>query len=715
MKKRVFLFVLIVVSSCVIEETPPDVPANVRASDGVYAGKILIQWDGVENAGGYRVFRKASEEQIFSQIADTSYPNYEDKNVVGGLVYTYKVKAYNDMGESDFSKEDTGWAVPDVDSDVKASDGDYPNGIMVSWNAVEGDVEYKLFRGTSSNEINLLLCTTKQTQFFDTNVVLGQVYYYCLSFSKGEQDFKMRGVDSGYAHIDVPAGVSASDGSYADRVVITWGAVSGAVSYRVYRGDSSASATNLIAEVVETQYVDTNIAVNTTYWYSVSAVNGIGETVRSSADSGYAQLDPPSVVSASSNKKECITISWSSVSGATSYKVYRSRDGVNYEYLFEVSGTSADDRSFTNQSVQLGFWHYKVKSVNSKGESEFSSDVIGKALGWRVITVDTSAFADYTSIALDNSGLPHISYTHKGSTRTDLYHAYTNSSGWHTEFVDNASSSIGNDKTYSSLAVDSLNRIHISYRYYNASADYRLREARNGGSWTLTDVEGGCSGVEYTSIAVDSSGYPHISYYRDNSYLKYAYEDSVGWHTETVDNPGGHVGLCTSIVLDSNDKPHISYFDDDNNKLKYAEKTGGSWTVEEVDSLGCDTYQTSIAVDSNGIFHIVYCGNYNLKHAWKESGTWHNETVDNQSGGTYGKYASITVGTDGCLFVSYRKTDDNSLKVAWKEPGGSWTNDVVATNCGGYTSIAISPDGEIHISYISTPDNNLMYAEGYVR
>ena len=81
-----------------------------------------------------------------------------------------------------------------------------------------------------------------------------------------------------------------------------------------------------------------------------------------------------------------------------------------------------------------------------------------------------------------------------------------------------------------------------------------------------------------TSIAVDSNNKVHISY-RDNGStnsdkdLKYATNVSGSWVTSTVDG-AGQVGVEPSIGIDSNNKIHISYCDETSKALKYATSTG---------------------------------------------------------------------------------------------------------------------------------------------
>lgn len=88
-----------------------------------------------------------------------------------------------------------------------------------------------------------------------------------------------------------PTGVSATDGYYNDRIVITWNAVSGASSYNIYRSTSEtgpftkigwASSSETSASNSKTSPTGYEIEVNTTYYYAITAVDSSNhETDRS--------------------------------------------------------------------------------------------------------------------------------------------------------------------------------------------------------------------------------------------------------------------------------------------------------------------------------------------------------------------------------------------------------------------------------------------------
>jgi len=135
---------------------------------------------------------------------------------------------------------------------------------------------------------------------------------------------------------------------------------------------------------------------------------------------------------------------------------------------------------------------------------------------------------------------------------------------WVTGVVD----SEGSTGWFSSLALDSSGNPHISY---GDGTNTNLEFARwDGSDWQIETVDTDGDVGRYTSLALDSSGNPHISYQNWSTYdLKYTRWDGSHWQIDIVDS-GGDVGFFTSLALDSSDAPHISYRDYTNEGLKYA-------------------------------------------------------------------------------------------------------------------------------------------------
>lgn len=92
-----------------------------------------------------------------------------------------------------------------------------------------------------------------------------------------------------------PTGVSASDGTFADRVQVSWSASTGATYYQVFRhtSNNSSSATLLSSSFPSSPYNDTSAVAGTTYYYWIKACNSGGCSSFSASDSGYRQVTTP--------------------------------------------------------------------------------------------------------------------------------------------------------------------------------------------------------------------------------------------------------------------------------------------------------------------------------------------------------------------------------------------------------------------------------------
>lgn len=88
---------------------------------------------------------------------------------------------------------------------------------------------------------------------------------------------------------DAPTGVSATDGTYSDKVSISWTGSSGATSYNLYRSTTSTRPSAAMKTGVTSPYSDTTATPGTKYYYWVSAVNSAGSSY-SSYDTGYRSV-----------------------------------------------------------------------------------------------------------------------------------------------------------------------------------------------------------------------------------------------------------------------------------------------------------------------------------------------------------------------------------------------------------------------------------------
>ncbi|UCF07324.1 MAG: hypothetical protein JSW28_06625 [Thermoplasmata archaeon] len=330
---------------------------------------------------------------------------------------------------------------------------------------------------------------------------------------------------------------------------------------------------------------------------------------------------------------------------------------------------------------------------------------------WNKYTIDSGGnVGGYSSIALDSMDGIHISYF--DYTYSDLKYAFEPVGGsWTTYTVD----STGDVGKYTSIAIDDLNGVHISY-FDETNYDLKYAFKPSGGVWNTYTIDSTGDVGASSSIAVDGSGGVHICYYDGtNADLKYAYKPNGGsWSNHTVDS-SWQVGVCPSIAVDSANGVHISYHNTTYCSLKYAYKpNGGSWIYYPIATIGENVdLATSIAVDSANGVHISYHENIDdtLRYAYKPSGgSWTEQTVDSLP--SVGSYNSLAIDETDGVHISYRDWDNRDLKYAYKPSGGSWaihTIDYIG-DVGLYTAIAVKGKDDIHISYRDSTNSDLKHA-----
>ena len=402
----------------------------VTAGNSAVSGKPMLTWDAVDGATSYRVYRATSQNGPYRLLGSVTTTTYVNTGAKDGVTYYYMVTAINDSGESAFSNTVSGQnkavtskpAAPVVKIGNSATSGKP----MLTWNAVSGATSYKVYRATSQNGTYSLLGSVTVTSYTNTGAKDGVTYYYKVTAVNDSGESAYSNIVSGQNKAVTPKpsapvvkiGHSATSG----KPMLTWNAVSGATSYKVYRATSQNGTYSLLGSVTVTSYTNTGAKDGVTYYYKVTAVNDSGESAYSNIVSGQSKTVTPKPAapvvkighSATSGKP---MLTWNAVDGAASYKVYRAT-AKNGAYSV-INTTKA--LTYTNVGAALGTtYYYKVEALNASGKSLGFSDVVeGKVAP--VLAVG------YSSV----SGKPQLTWKAvPGATEYQVYRSTQQNSGY---------------------------------------------------------------------------------------------------------------------------------------------------------------------------------------------------------------------------------------------------------------------------------------------
>ncbi|MDG4551707.1 MAG: S8 family serine peptidase [Candidatus Contendobacter sp.] len=266
---------------------------------------------------------------------------------------------------------------PAVPDGMGASNGTTPGAVMLTWNPTNGATSYHIYRAYAPDQEKTWIGFTAGTpRYEDLSTLSGQTYsyYYWVSArnAAGNSGYSEPPVEATILHS--PNNVAASDGTYSDKVLITWLAVSGAVRYNVYASTAAHETGNLIGSADGTQFEHTTAVPTVPYYYRVTAVVNTGqESKLSEYDIGYraeVSIPAPAWIDASGGYPLGIIVSWQSVPGATRYLLYRASSPSGQKSVRAyVSGTTYVDTGMPYNRD----YYYWVKAQSSIGDlSPFS-------------------------------------------------------------------------------------------------------------------------------------------------------------------------------------------------------------------------------------------------------------------------------------------------------------------------------------------------------
>ena len=337
----------------------PVIKTLSSTSDGV-----KIAWDAVDGAGQYRVYYYGSDGWV--RLGNTKDTYFIDKTAVSGESRLYTVRCMNSDGTAFVSWYRDGVRKAFVDTPA-VSVAHNAESVQVSWTAPEGAELYRVYVKTSGGWKKLAELT--ENTYEDKSVVSGNSYTYTVRCLKADasaftSDYDRDGKTVRF--VEMPRITSVE--TVSSGALIKWGAVNGAVKYRVYVKESNGW--KRIGETAETSFTDTSASPGGNYTYTVRCVSESG-AFESAYDRTGVSLRSDYLSTPSSLKAEpsgnSVKVSWKASEGAYKYRVYVMADS-GWKRIGET-----DKTYFTDSGVTSGkTYRYTVRCINESGA--FASD-----------------------------------------------------------------------------------------------------------------------------------------------------------------------------------------------------------------------------------------------------------------------------------------------------------------------------------------------------
>jgi len=249
------------------------------------------------------------------------------------------------------------------------------NSVVISWEEPLNDggskiLGYRIYRGESSEDLKLYAEVDASTmEYRDDDVFNGETYFYSVTSvnvggeGEGSEVVKATPVTEPSAPTNL---VVSTDGNTA---LLSWGypvddGGSSIREFRIYRNGEFLCSVS--AET--TKFLDTNLNYGTPYFYWVTAVNGAGESVRSSNITIIPKAPPESPRNFTARIiNETLVLSWepgaSNGAEIVEYRVYYNGN------LYASTNSTSIVFQYWNSGV------YYVTALNSEGESKQTKSV----------------------------------------------------------------------------------------------------------------------------------------------------------------------------------------------------------------------------------------------------------------------------------------------------------------------------------------------------
>ncbi|MEW6619859.1 MAG: fibronectin type III domain-containing protein [bacterium] len=376
-----------VVPKPAVTPVPPAAPTNLQL-EPVSKAAIKLSWsDNSNDEAGFKIERALlSKEYVEIKILPPNTTSFTDERLTKDTFYSYRIRAYNKVGNSEYSNPAgirTLDIVPSAPTKLTGA-SNISTAISLSWqDNSNNEAGFKIERRveTEPGYTTIAILEQNTTSYQDSGLTPNLTYYYRVrAYNRsGHSEYSnLLSVKTLPVRPFVPTNLKISSIS-SNQINLSWQDNSdnetGFELERKVEEGNYEKITNIPANT--TSYEDKKLEPNTTYYYRIMSYNQAGKSSYSNEQKATTKDIPPyspSGLLAKPISTTQIDLCWEDNSkNEQGFKLERCRKEQSWT---QIAILPADTTAYQDKDLQQNTsYFYRLRAYNGLGDSDYSNEV----------------------------------------------------------------------------------------------------------------------------------------------------------------------------------------------------------------------------------------------------------------------------------------------------------------------------------------------------